>query len=289
MLVNTLSRPEQALLFAAFLTDDHGAPALAYVHGESGKRCRQAAEEVSSWPSAERRRLLTALSRRLFGALPLHLERAHPSWIAEKLQAEPSSLASLIAETLPPELVASPQTARTGAPPPQLRAMLSRFVLGGLPELPGEAPPSTTLSSLDELATWSPARLQALLRRLGVLVLASWLIRAPELRSSLLSRLLPDDASALQEELGREPPTLASWPGLPPWQDRLAGSQPLPRLGAELLGSGLSPAQRPPIALLLPRSLGQIVLDPASGLASDIVLDLVRRASAACDREVQLR
>jgi hypothetical protein len=155
--------------------------------------------------------------------------------------------------------------------------MLRRIVLPDLPPLPplrDGGPPER----LEELAGWSSARLEQLVRRLGLLALAACLARTPELAEALLARLPPADAAAVREALRAGPLPL---PALPRLGESLPVGDVVQRLGAELLGSGLPPELGRSIAWLLPRPLGVALLTAPARLEGQLLLALVRRAEAA--------
>ena len=287
--IDALTDHEQALLLAAALAGADGS-ALTQVHGEPGARCRHALEELQALSSSERRHAVAQLGRRLFAPLPAHLDRIHPSWIAPRLEAEPGALRALLEDALPRELVpgreASPLPARVAEPLAPCRGVVCRAALGDLPELPAERRSAAPLATLTDLATWAPADLQELLRRLGLLALRAWLDRAPELTAPLLSRLRPEDARALQAELQRAPVLLNSAPRGHAQDEKHAKEEVLPLIGADLLGSALAPVERRLIALVLPASLGQALLAAAAPDSSAEVLALVRHVDPTTDKEL---
>jgi hypothetical protein len=246
-----LDAERRAMVIAAVLREGPRAERVLE-RGPDGPLCAEASRDLAALPARDRERRLLVEVVQLFAAPPAHLERVHPSWLADATAEEP------------PHVV---RAARSGHAPAPVVLHLRRRLLGQLVAMPEGPPPPQTLA-LDDLPRLPAELLVAVLATLG----RRWIAWAfggagSEALAQLSARLAEPQARALLADAQVLPPAVVEvrWlqkevltllPGI-------QGGEPLllrigtRRLGATLRGRGDLPRR---VAQRLPVELGRWLL-----------------------------
>jgi hypothetical protein len=162
--VAALSLEEKGFVLGAARARVPAAEAPGRVPGPAGARCAAALAALAGASRPERAAELAALTALVRAAVPAGIERIHPDWLRERLEAEPSPIVRAVAAGLPEEVrrvaadvlrgrgagarLAGGAAGAAGA------AALQRLVFAGLVPLAGPGAPTSPIArELAALAT----------------------------------------------------------------------------------------------------------------------------------------
>lgn len=265
-----LDRLELGILFGVLLDSQDADLRLARISAPVGERCLEAYRAVRHLDPASRRRVVLALSRRLFSPMPSNIERIHPSWIRHLLGQESSEVVAVVLPFLPEvvvlrlELSDPPDpTDSVGDLAPQLRQQICRDALAPLADMPPASPRRSAEEPrhLDDLISWSEHRLLNCLTHLGCMVLARLAsLTEPPLRQALLDRLPSPYGPKLEQAMAASLPAVEISDPIP----AVLGfemEQQIQHLGIRQIAPGLRSLSRQQLAQRMPRESGMRLLD----------------------------
>jgi len=195
--VAALSLEEKGFVLGAALARTTPDDAAARVPGPGGARCAAALAALADEPRGARAAALAGLTALVRAPVPAGIERVHPDWLRERLEAETSAVVRAVTAQLPDAAdaadaaeavrriaagVLSARGEEARGPTPDAGApgvqALQRAVFAGLVPLAGPGAPATPMAR--ELAALEPGELRRAIEVRGAEALGRSLRGAPD-------------------------------------------------------------------------------------------------------------